>query len=83
MFRRGWLTILSATVLITATVALAKEKDGEHDNDGRRIQHVLLISVGGMHSLDFVNCANGPEQPTIGSHRGHSDTSCSAVHLAR
>src|SRR6185437_6400666 len=25
----------------------------------RDIRHVLLISVDGMHSLDFANCANG------------------------
>jgi len=27
--------------------------------DGTTFQHVLLISVDGMHSLDFQNCANG------------------------
>ena len=26
---------------------------------GSRIQHVLLISVDGMHAVDFANCANG------------------------
>ena len=24
-----------------------------------QIQHVLLISVDGMHAVDFLNCANG------------------------
>jgi hypothetical protein len=23
------------------------------------IQHVLLISIDGMHALDFINCTNG------------------------
>ena len=27
--------------------------------DGDDVRHVLLISVDGMHSLDFANCANG------------------------
>jgi Type I phosphodiesterase / nucleotide pyrophosphatase len=27
--------------------------------DGTTFQHVLLISIDGMHSLDFQNCANG------------------------
>src|SRR5882757_6233667 len=27
--------------------------------DGDNVRHVLLISVDGMHSLDFANCANG------------------------
>jgi len=29
----------------------------EHSSNG--IQHVLLISIDGMHALDFINCANG------------------------
>jgi hypothetical protein len=29
----------------------------EHSSNG--IQHVLLISIDGMHSIDFINCANG------------------------
>ena len=33
----------------------------QHDNDNVRnqIKHVLLISVDGMHAVDFLNCANG------------------------
>jgi Type I phosphodiesterase / nucleotide pyrophosphatase len=30
----------------------------EADGDGR-VKHVLLISIDGMHSVDFINCANG------------------------
>ncbi|HEV3305952.1 MAG TPA: alkaline phosphatase family protein [Candidatus Sulfotelmatobacter sp.] len=26
---------------------------------GNTIQHVLLLSIDGMHALDFINCANG------------------------
>ena len=26
---------------------------------GNQIRHVLLISIDGMHALDFINCANG------------------------
>lgn len=36
-------------------------KDG-HDNDsakGKTVQHVLLISIDGMHALDFINCSKG------------------------
>ena len=37
-------------VLLAASSAFAQ---------GSRIQHVLLISVDGMHAVDFANCANG------------------------
>src|SRR5690348_7976802 len=29
------------------------------DNEPQNIKHVLLISVDGMHAVDFKNCANG------------------------
>jgi hypothetical protein len=33
----------------------------DHDNDWRRseVKHVLLISVDGMHAVDFLNCSKG------------------------
>jgi hypothetical protein len=37
------------------------DEDGEHS----KIRHVLLISIDGMHALDFRNCAKGI--PTINS----------------
>src|SRR6202050_4716913 len=30
-----------------------------NQNSNQSIQHVLLISIDGMHALDFINCANG------------------------
>jgi hypothetical protein len=30
-----------------------------HDEGGHGIQHVLLISIDGMHAVDFANCATG------------------------
>jgi hypothetical protein len=29
------------------------------DDEARHVKHVLLISIDGMHALDFINCANG------------------------
>jgi hypothetical protein len=29
------------------------------DDGSRQFQHVLLISIDGMHAVDFINCANG------------------------
>ena len=31
-------------------------------NRGDRIRHVLLISIDGMHALDFANCVSGVER---------------------
>jgi Type I phosphodiesterase / nucleotide pyrophosphatase len=47
----GW----ALALLLTTSTAMA---DG-HDNDRNQIRHVLLISVDGMHAVDFLNCAKG------------------------
>ena len=52
---------LHAAPAIAAGLALAT---GAAADDGSRlhhegIQHVLLISIDGMHSVDFINCAHG------------------------
>ena len=47
---------VSVLALVLAGTAIAE--DG-HDHDGDRIRHVLLISVDGMHAVDFINCAHG------------------------
>src|ERR1700730_1401446 len=39
-------------------LAVAHPATAEADGDGR-VKHVLLISIDGMHSVDFINCANG------------------------
>jgi Type I phosphodiesterase / nucleotide pyrophosphatase len=67
MFRRGWLPFLLATILATSLIARAEHGD---DNNHGKIRHVLLISIDGMHSLDFQNCAAGvnggaPYCPTL------------------
>jgi hypothetical protein len=46
---------IGAILLATASIRRAySDEDGDHD-----IRHVLLISVDGMHSLDYANCASG------------------------
>ncbi len=47
-----------AAALITPARLTAEDDDshGEH-----RIKHVLLLSIDGMHAVDFLNCANGIE----------------------
>jgi hypothetical protein len=48
--------ILSLAAACSAVSAIAQDNDfGQHHN----IKRVLLISVDGMHAVDFANCANG------------------------
>src|ERR1700729_1563486 len=43
-------------LLILAAVCVTGTAVAQNPN---QIQHVLLISVDGMHAVDFLNCANG------------------------
>jgi hypothetical protein len=47
------ITMFAAVCLISAAVAQDIQPNTQP------IQHVLLISIDGMHAVDFLNCANG------------------------
>lgn len=54
-WKAGVLT--AALVMFTMTTVYADPKDGDWDHDGHhRIRHVLLISIDGMHAVDYANC---------------------------
>jgi hypothetical protein len=42
--------------VVTFSAGVQASSDDEH---GARVQHVLLVSIDGMHALDFINCAHG------------------------
>ena len=42
-----------------AAFSLVGTAVAQHDNSRNHVKHVLLISVDGMHAVDFLNCANG------------------------
>jgi hypothetical protein len=71
--RRAWSgAVLAATLLLGPAVAALGEGDGD-------IRHVLLISIDGMHALDFQNCARGigslpPYCPNLAALAGHAIT---------
>lgn len=44
----------------------------EHINDRNGIRHVLLISIDGMHVLEYLNCANGGSCPNLAGLRNNS-----------
>jgi Type I phosphodiesterase / nucleotide pyrophosphatase len=65
MTRKSWVVAVSTAMLLAvsiASVALAgppndrgQQGQGEH----QLFRHVLLISIDGMHALDFINCSKG------------------------
>jgi hypothetical protein len=53
-----------AALLTMAAVPVMRAAPGhgdgrDRDEDGHSIRHVLLLSIDGMHALDFINCAKG------------------------
>ena len=54
--------MFSAALLVTAA-ALAD--DNGHINGRNGIQRVLLISIDGMHALDYLNCVSGGYCPNL------------------
>jgi hypothetical protein len=47
---------IAAALITPARLTAEDDSHGEH-----RIKHVLLLSIDGMHAVDFLNCANGVE----------------------
>src|SRR3984885_6834040 len=50
------LAVASAMLAATFMVSVA---DAQDDYRNQHIRHVLLISIDGMHALDFINCSKG------------------------
>jgi hypothetical protein len=45
--------------LLAAMAGSQVQADSQEDHNRGSVQHVLLISIDGMHALDFINCAQG------------------------
>jgi hypothetical protein len=45
--------------LLAASVGLPAHADGDAGFGGNGIKRVLLISIDGMHAVDFINCSQG------------------------
>jgi predicted AlkP superfamily pyrophosphatase or phosphodiesterase len=54
---------LLAATSVSQVYAGPKGK-GEGDN-GKKIEHVLLLSIDGMHALDFINCSKAGTCPNL------------------
>src|SRR5215469_1437889 len=54
--KRLWSAALCCVALPLTLMTLPADAFDDHEGS---IKHVLLISVDGMHAVDFLNCANG------------------------
>src|SRR5215467_11036214 len=52
-------TFRRSTVLAASLLAISAGLAAHADDRSNGIKHVLLISIDGMHALDFINCARG------------------------
>jgi hypothetical protein len=55
--RRTVFALGLAALLMPVSSAFAQAQSNKNSNG--TIKHVLLISIDGMHALDFINCSNG------------------------
>jgi len=56
-FRRVGVVVSAS--LFAASLAAAQGPTTTQLSSSSKIQHVLLVSVDGMHAVDYLNCANG------------------------
>jgi Type I phosphodiesterase / nucleotide pyrophosphatase len=57
MYRKIFATTCVAALALAAPAA--RSQDHDRHREDHDIRHVLLISIDGMHALDYLNCANG------------------------
>jgi len=57
MKRTSLVALFLASLAVVSATAEDKEKDKDWDRSP--IRHVLLMSVDGMHAVDFLNCSKG------------------------
>ena len=57
---RRFLSIFASVVALTVWLGLgATAQDFNHQRQDNKIQHVLLVSIDGMHAVDYLNCSQG------------------------
>jgi hypothetical protein len=53
------LVLAGAAVAVTMASSMWAMAADRNDDGAERIKHVLLLSIDGMHAVDFYNCAHG------------------------
>src|SRR5215472_6187542 len=54
-----WRSAVLGAGLLAVSAGLPAPADADEGFGGDGIQRVLLISIDGMHALDFINCTQG------------------------
>ena len=54
-----WRSAVLGADLLAVSAGLPAHADGDGGFGGSGIKRVLLISIDGMHAVDFINCAAG------------------------
>ena len=69
LLKHRWLAgAVAGIALLASTVAYksyAQPRDHGFDDQGHHLRHVLLISIDGMHAVDFINCVTGQYCPNL------------------
>ena len=56
---------LTVSLVFLASTATAGPLPKPQSGDGHKIRHVLLISIDGMHAVDYENCVASNTCPTL------------------
>ncbi len=51
--------ISTLLVFLIAISVMAAKSQEQNDSSQRHIRHVLLLSIDGMHAVDYLNCSRG------------------------
>src|SRR4029077_13391342 len=72
MISRKALVVFAGALLLAAVfVPAVFAQHRGHINNRNGIRHVLLVSIDGMHALDYINCVSGgycPNLAELGEH---------------
>jgi hypothetical protein len=60
-----------SAVLLSALLSVSPLYAHGHDSDHQRVRHVLLVSIDGMHAVDYENCAASNTCPNLAA-LGHT-----------
>jgi hypothetical protein len=52
-------SVLLSLAALSSWSAIAQDNDSPHDWNHNKIKHVLLISIDGLHAVDYKNCSAG------------------------
>ena len=71
MISRKAVTVFASATMLLAAAFVPAVSAQNHLNNRNGVRHVVLVSVDGMHVLDYINCVNGgycPNLAALGQH---------------